>query len=64
VTILFDADKPGDEGAKETLWMFAQRGLDVRLAWSCGMYGGKFNGRQPESLTADEWCWLAAQLKS
>jgi len=55
VTLLFDADDAGDEGAKESLWLLAQRGLDVRLGWSRSMHGGKFVGRQPESLTADEW---------
>ncbi len=55
VTLLFDADDAGDTGAKECLWLFAERGLDVRLGWTSKMYGGEFNGRQPESLTADEW---------
>ena len=32
VTILFDADNAGDEGAKEAHWLLAQRGLQVRLA--------------------------------
>jgi DNA primase len=51
VTLLFDAD---DAGAKECLWLLVQRGLDVRLGWSQTMNGGKFKGRQPESLTAEE----------
>ncbi len=55
VGLLFDADEPGDGGAKETLWLLAQRGLDVRLGWSRAMQGGKFAGRQPETLTAEEW---------
>ncbi|MSR60686.1 MAG: toprim domain-containing protein, partial [Planctomycetaceae bacterium] len=55
VALLFDADDAGDEGAKETLWLLAQRGLDVRLGWSRVMHGGTFAGRQPESLTAEEW---------
>jgi hypothetical protein len=55
VTLLFDADEPGDEGAKEAHWLFAQRGLDVRLGWSRAMHGGAFAGRQPENITADEW---------
>ena len=52
---MFDCEDTGDEGAKEALWLLAQRGLDVRLAWSKAMHGGQFAGRQPESLTADEW---------
>ena len=55
VTILFDADDAGDNGAKEALWQFAQRGLDVRLGWSRTMHGEAFAGRQPENLTSDEW---------
>ncbi len=55
VTILFDADDAGDEGAKEAAWQFLQRGLDVRLGWSESMHGGAFKVRQPESLTRDEW---------
>ena len=55
VSLLFDADSAGDEGAKEALWLFAQRGLDVRLGWSQGMHAGAFFGKQPEDLTAAEW---------
>jgi Toprim domain len=55
VTLLFDVDHAGDEGAKEALWLLAQRGLDVRLGWSCAMHGGRFAGRQPEGLTTTEW---------
>ena len=55
VTILFDADDAGDEGAREAAWQFLQRGLDVRLGWSQTMHSGAFKGRQPESLTREEW---------
>lgn len=55
VTLLFDADDAGDAGAKEALWLLAQRGLDVRLGWSKAMHGGAFAGRQPEGLCASEW---------
>jgi 5S rRNA maturation endonuclease (ribonuclease M5) len=55
VSLLFDADQPGDDGAKEAHWLFAQRGLDVRLGWSRAMHGGRFEGTQPEGLTRDEW---------
>ncbi len=54
VSLMFDCEDTGDEGAKEALWLLAQRGLDVRLAWSQAMHGGKFAGRQPESLTKEE----------
>jgi hypothetical protein len=55
VSFLFDVDDAGDDGAKETLWLLAQRSLDVLLGWSRAMHGAKFAGRQPESLTAEEW---------
>ncbi len=55
VTLLFDNDDAGDDGAKESLWLLGQRGLDVRLGWARAMHGGKFAGRQPENLTAEEW---------
>jgi hypothetical protein len=55
VTLMFDCEPTGDEGAKEALWLLAERSLDVRLAWSQAMHGGKFAGRQPESVTRQEW---------
>lgn len=54
VTLMLDCDPEGENGAKQALWKLAQR-CRVRLAWSSEMYGGKFKGRQPESLSADEW---------
>jgi len=35
----------------------------VRLAWTSRMYGGKFQGRQPESLQPDEWVEIAAKAE-
>lgn len=55
VTLMFDCEASGIDGAKEALWFFAQRQLDVRLAWTPWMHSGAFVGRQPESLTAEEW---------
>lgn len=55
VTVLFDADDAGNSGAKEALWLLAERGLDVRLGWSKAMHGGRFAGRQPESVCHKEW---------
>lgn len=55
VTLMFDCEPSGIDGAKEALWFFAQRQLDVRLAWTPWMHAGKFVGKQPESLTAAEW---------
>lgn len=55
VTLLFDCEETGDVGAKEALWLLAQRGLTVHLGWSREMHDGRFNGRQPESLSLPEW---------
>ena len=55
VTLLFDCEQTGDDGAKEALWLFAQRGLDVRLGWTQTMHGAAFKNRQPESLSSSEW---------
>jgi DNA primase len=55
VTLLFDADDEGDAGAKEAHWQLAQRGLDVRLGWSQAMHCAAFSGRQPETLSREEW---------
>ena len=54
VTLLFDCESTGVEGAKEALWYFAQQQLDVRLAWSPSMHGGAYAGQQPESLTREQ----------
>ena len=55
VSLLFDVDQAGDDGAEEAHWLLAQRGLDVRLGWSRAMHGGHFADRQPETLTREEW---------
>lgn len=51
VTLLFDCEPTGDDGAKEALWLFAQRSLHIRLGWSQAMHGGAFRGRHPVNLT-------------
>ncbi len=59
VRLLFDCDNEGDEGAKDAAWKLLQAGVDVRPLWSRSMHGGKFAGRQPESLNGDEWWSIA-----
>jgi hypothetical protein len=54
VTLMLDCDAEGENGARLALVEIAQH-CPVRLAWSSSMHGGTFKGRQPESLTADEW---------
>jgi DNA primase len=34
INLMFDLDKPGQEGAKEALSLFAEKKVDVKLAWS------------------------------
>ncbi len=54
VTIFLDSDPEGENGMKQCLGYLAQL-TPVRLAWTSRMYGGKFRGRQPESLMLEEW---------
>jgi len=61
VTIFLDCDPEGEAGMKQALGYLAQL-LPVRLAWTSTMYGGKFKGRQPESLNSDELAEITAYL--
>ena len=56
VSLMFDCEDTGDEGAKEALWLLVQMApeLDVRLPWSQRMFDGRFKGREPESLDRSE----------
>lgn len=54
VVLLLDCDDPGDEGAKEALWLLAQRSLNVRLGWTQWMRDGMHKGLQPESLSREQ----------
>ena len=51
VNLMFDCEDTGSEGAKDALWFFAERRLDVWLVWTPAMHGGAFNSKQPESIT-------------
>ena len=63
VTVFLDCDPEGENGMKQCLGYLAQL-TAVRLAWTSKMYGGRFKGRQPESLTAPEWEEIGAYLKT
>ena len=63
VTLMFDNESSGIEGAKDALWQFAARQLDVRIAWTPASNGGVFAGRQPESLGQAEFDSLFAALR-
>lgn len=54
VTVFLDCDDEGEKGMKQCLGYLAQL-TPVRLAWTSKMFGGKFKGRQPESLIPEEW---------
>ena len=51
INLMFDCDEAGTEGARDALWFFAERQLDVRLVWSPAMHDGEFKRSQPESLS-------------
>ncbi len=60
--MFLDCDPEGESGMKQCLGYLAQL-TPVRLAWTSKMFGGKFKGRQPESLRIDEWEEIAAFLR-
>lgn len=62
VTVLLDCDPEGLNGMRQCLCYLAQL-TPVRLAWSDRMFGGKFRGRQPESLAIGEWQEIEDFLK-
>lgn len=55
VVLMPDNDDEGEAGFKDLLWMLAERGLDVRLAWSRQSHDGRFDGQQPEDMTDHDW---------
>ena len=61
VTLMLDNDEEGILGTHQVLPLLAEK-VPVRLAWSSTTAGGKFKGRQPENLTAEEWKELTALL--
>lgn len=53
ILLTLDCDAEGEAGARQVLYEVAKR-CEVRLAWSGATIGGRFRGRQPESLSMDE----------
>jgi len=53
ISIMFDLDKEGETGAKQTILELAKR-CCVRLAWNSEFAEGQFKRRQPGSLTEEE----------
>src|ERR1043166_7290432 len=63
VTVFLDCEPKGCNGMKQCLSVLAEL-TPVRLAWSERMDGGKFRGRQSESLTPDEWLEITTFLRA
>ena len=53
ITLLLDCDQAGDKGA-DLFSSEASKHARVQRAWARDMHSGKFDGRQPESLTMAE----------
>lgn len=64
VTVMFDTDQEGERGAEQALVALARAGATVRLGWNREMDGARFAGREPESLTAEEWGRIRETLRS
>jgi hypothetical protein len=54
LTVLFNADESGTLAARAAVVALAEQ-CPVRLAWSETMHNGAFRGRDPASLTMEEW---------
>ncbi len=54
MTLLLDCDEEGCNGVGQALPLLAEHG-PVRLGWNRTMHDGRYWGRQPESLSLDDW---------
>ncbi len=64
VVLLPDCDPLGEEAFQKVLWKLNELRTHVRLAVSSKMFDGRFAGRQPESLTLEEWQLVIDGLSS
>ncbi len=53
VLLMLDCDSEGENGVSQVLPLLAEHAA-VRLAWSSRMHGGRFKGRQPESISSED----------
>jgi len=60
-TVMLDCDDEGVSGAQQVLSELCQH-CRVRLAWSPGMFDGRFRGREPETLSRDDWELMRGHL--
>lgn len=61
VGLMFDTDTEGETGARQSLPAIAEQ-APVRFVWSSSMHGGAFKGRQPETLSAEDWQQIVSKL--
>jgi hypothetical protein len=54
VSVMFDLDHEGENGAKQALVELAAR-CRVRFAWTAASTHGAFRDRQPETVSREEW---------
>jgi len=54
IVLMLDCDEEGVSGMEQVLPLLAER-APVRLAWNRTMHGGRYWGRQPESLRLEDW---------
>lgn len=59
--LLLDCDPAGEQGMQKLAYDLAQH-CPVRVGWSLHDERGKYQGRQPESLTAEEWQAISERL--
>lgn len=63
IVLLPDNDKDGEDGFMRLHWQLSGvSDIDVHLGWSRQMFNGRFRDRQPESLSSEEWSFLAPTL--
>ncbi|MGZ0174323.1 MAG: hypothetical protein ACKVHE_32875 [Planctomycetales bacterium] len=53
-TVMLDVDEEGQSGSRQVVYELAKQ-CRVRLAWHPDTDDGRFRGRQPESLSFEEW---------
>ena len=54
VSVMFDLDREGVNGSQQAVLEIPKR-CRTRFAWTAALADGQFKGRQPESVTPQEW---------
>lgn len=63
IVLMPDCDEEGEAAFKELLWRLSEASIDVKLGCSSNMFDGKFEGRQPEDFSNDEWNEIDATIQ-